>query len=215
MRAPASRFFDLPEGLLFSDIFPANASPVEWLDRIESAVKFLADSSELLETFPANCAIGEDVFIHRSVILPSVCVIRGPCYIGAHTEVRPFAHIRENCVIGEGCLIGTTELKNSILLNGVQVPHFNYVGDSILGNRSHLGAGVILANLRLDGKAVKIFDGEETFDTNRKKFGAILGDFAEIGCNSVANPGTVLSRNSKVAACVNIKGFIPENSLRR
>jgi NDP-sugar pyrophosphorylase family protein len=142
-----------------------------------------------------------------------MCAIRGPCYIGAETEIRPFAYIRENCIIGERCVIGnSTEIKNSILLNGVQVPHFNYIGDSILGNCAHLGAGVILANLRLDGKSVKIFDGEEAFDTNRRKFGAIVGDCAEVGCNSVLNPGTVLSRGSKIASNVSLGGFIAENT---
>ncbi|MDR3274167.1 MAG: UDP-N-acetylglucosamine diphosphorylase [Puniceicoccales bacterium] len=213
MKSPAKRFFTLPDTEFFRKIFLPGESPVKWLDKIPMAVKFLAAGSDILTTFPKNCDIGDGVFIHRSVRLPSMCVIRGPCYIGAGTEIRPFAYIRENCVIGEQCVIGnSTEVKNSILLDGVQVPHFNYIGDSILGNHSHLGAGVVLANLRLDNKSVKIFDGEEVFDTNRRKFGAIVGDYAEVGCNSVLNPGTVLARSSKIASNVNLKGFVGEGS---
>jgi NDP-sugar pyrophosphorylase family protein len=213
MKAPAKRFFNLPQEELFEKIFLVDESPIEWLAKIPLAVKFLAARDEMLTIFPKNCDIGSDVFIHKSVTLPSMCVIRGPCYIGAGTEIRPFAYVRENCVIGERCLVGnSTEIKNSILLSDVQVPHFNYVGDSILGNHAHLGAGVILANLRLDGKLIRIFDGEEEFDTNRRKFGAIVGDYGEVGCNSVLNPGTVLSCGSKIASNISIKGFIAENS---
>ncbi|MDR1255877.1 MAG: UDP-N-acetylglucosamine diphosphorylase [Puniceicoccales bacterium] len=213
MKVPAKRFFSLPDGELFSKFFLADEPPVQWLDKIPQAIMFLATSGEVLATFPKNCDIGSNVFIHKSAKLPSMCVIRGPCYIGRETEIRPFAYIRENCVIGERCLVGnSTEIKNSILLNGVQVPHFNYIGDSILGNHAHLGAGAILANLRLDGKSIKIFDGEERFDTERRKFGAILGDYAEVGCNSVLNPGAVLARGSKIAPNTNLSGFIEENS---
>ncbi|MDR2435999.1 MAG: UDP-N-acetylglucosamine diphosphorylase [Puniceicoccales bacterium] len=209
----AKRFFDLPSGEVFRNIFLAEESPIEWLDRIPFAVEMFASSQNLLASFPKNCDIGDNVFVHKSARLPSMCVIRGPCYIGAETEIRPFAYIRGNCIIGERCVVGnSTEIKNSILLNGVQAPHFNYIGDSILGNYAHLGAGVILANLRLDNKFVKIFDGKETFDTNRRKFGAILGDHAAVGCNSVLNPGTVLARGSKVASNVSLRGFIEENT---
>ncbi|MDR2721135.1 MAG: UDP-N-acetylglucosamine diphosphorylase, partial [Puniceicoccales bacterium] len=158
----SEQFFDIPDGT-FRSIFLAGESPIGWLDRIPLAVEMFASAQNLLANFPKNCDIGDNVFIHESVKLPSMCVIRGPCYIGAETEIRPSAYIRENCIIGERCIIGnSTEIKNSILLNGVQAPHFNYIGDSILGNYAHLGAGAILANLRLDNKSVKIFDGEET-----------------------------------------------------
>jgi NDP-sugar pyrophosphorylase family protein len=211
MKAPARQFFELPDGSPLAKIFSLDESPLCWLSRIESAVDMLSTSGENMANFPKNCDIGERVFIHKSVRLPGVCVIHGPCYIGAGTEVRPFAHIRGSCIIGENCVIGhCTEVKGSILLNGVEVPHFNYVGDSILGNHSHLGAGVILANLRLDGKSVVIFDGEEKFDTNRRKFGAIVGDHASIGCNAVLNPGTVLPRHGKVYAGASVRGFIGE-----
>jgi NDP-sugar pyrophosphorylase family protein len=206
MRAPAERFFELPNGGPLADVFSPAESPVDWLEKIELAVGILADAGEHLTVFPRNCEIGERVFVHKSVKLPGTCVIDGPCYIGAGTEIRPFAHIRGRCVIGENCLIGhCVELKGSILLNGVQVPHFNYVGDSILGNHSHLGAGVILANLRLDGKSVIVFDGAEKFDTGRRKFGAILGDNSSVGCNVVLNPGTVLQRNSRVVGNASVR----------
>jgi NDP-sugar pyrophosphorylase family protein len=209
----AEQFFDLSDGEVFRSVFRAGESPIEWLDRIPSAVEMFASCQDLLASFPKNCDIGDSVFVHKSAKLPSICVIRGPCYIGAETEIRPFAYIRGNCVIGERCVVGnSTEIKNSILLNGVQAPHFNYIGDSILGNYAHLGAGVILANLRLDNKSVKIFDGKETFDTSRRKFGAILGDHAAVGCNSVLNPGTVLARGSKVASNVSLRGFVAENT---
>jgi NDP-sugar pyrophosphorylase family protein len=213
MKVAAERFFDIPAGEVFRSVFLGEESPVEWLDKILLAMELLVSSPDMLEKFPPNCDISGDVFLHKSVRLPSICVIHGPCYIGAETEIRPFAYIRGNCIIGERCVIGNSaEIKNSILLNGVQAPHFNYVGDSILGNYAHLGAGAILANLRLDGKSVKVFDGEETFDTNRRKFGAIIGDRAEVGCNSVLNPGTVLSRGSKIASNMSLRGFIAENA---
>jgi NDP-sugar pyrophosphorylase family protein len=212
MKAPAKRFFELAKDSPLAKIFSPDESPLYWLSKIESAIDMFAALDENMACFPKNCDIGERVFIHKSVKFSNMCVIHGPCYIGAGTEIRPFAHIRGNCIIGKNCVIGhCTEVKGSILLDGVEAPHFNYVGDSILGNYSHIGAGVILANLRLDGKSVIIFDGEEKFDTNRRKFGAILGDYASVGCNAVLNPGTVLPRYGKVYASTSVRGFVGEN----
>lgn len=193
-------FFDIDDGWPFLEYFPMDENPIFWLKRINSALlaagKFHENSRR---NVPSGCHIGNDVFIHESVQLPPICVIEGPAYIGRGTRVRPFAYIRENVIIGENCLVGNScELKNSILLNCVQVPHFNYVGDSILGNFSHLGAGAIVANLRLDKHPVVLRRGGERIATDMVKLGAIVGDYSEIACNIVLNPGTILERKSMV-----------------
>ncbi len=211
MTTVADQFFDIPDNELYNAIFLRDALPSFWLDHIDSAVSwFYHKNSALLDRkdYPQGCIIGDNVFIHASVKLPPICMIEGPCYIGAYTEIRPFAYIRGNVIIGEHCVIGnSSEIKQSILLNHVQVPHFNYVGDSILGNYVHLGAGVIIANLRLDQANVKITLGNKKIDTGRRKFGAIIGDHAEIGCNSVINPGCVIAKNTKIRSLSNIIGF--------
>ena len=139
-----------------------------------------------------NVLVGENVKIHPSA------TIEGPAIIGANTEIRPGAFIRGSVIIGEGCVIGnSTEIKNSILLDYVQVPHYNYVGDSILGNKSHMGAGSICSNLRSDGRDV-IIHASEDIRTGLRKVGAFLGDGADIGCGCVLNPGTVIGKNTRV-----------------
>ncbi len=211
MNITADQFFELPNDILYHELFCGKHSPITWLDNINSAISLLAKNNELMKhkDYPIGSTIDDSVFIHKTVKLPPICVINGPAYIGAYTEIRPFAYIRENVVIGEHCLIGnSTELKNTILLNHVQVPHFNYVGDSILGNHSHLGAGVILANLRLDQANVKVSFFGEKIDTGKRKFGAILGDHVEIGCNSVLNPGCVVAKNNKIRSNISLCGYI-------
>lgn len=211
MTIAADQFFELPNEAIYREILYPGESPVKWLDKIDDAVALLAKNNELMPRadYPVGCVIDDSVFIHKTVILPPICVLRGPAYIGAHTEIRPFAYLREHSVIGENCVIGnSTEIKNAILLNHVQVPHFNYVGDSVLGNYSHLGAGVILANLRLDQAEVKLVLNGEKISTGRRKFGTILGDHAEIGCNSVLNPGCVVAKNCKVPSNISLRGYI-------
>lgn len=194
----AGDFFSIGLPWIFAERFSLEENPVFWLGDVNAAiVDAIGSSPDGQRDRPAGCHIGRDVFIHESVKLPPVCVIDGPAYIDAGTIIRPFAYIRENVIVGKNCLVGNScELKNSILLDGVQVPHFNYVGDSVLGNFVHLGAGVILANLRLDRKEVILRHGGERILTGRRKLGAIIGDHSEISCNSVINPGTVLPKNS-------------------
>ncbi|MBR4071217.1 MAG: UDP-N-acetylglucosamine pyrophosphorylase [Clostridia bacterium] len=151
--------------------------------------------------------IGEGVTIHKSaVIIP-------PAVIGKGTEIRPGAFLRGNVIIGEGCVIGnSSELKNCILLDGVQVPHYNYVGDSILGNKAHMGAGAVCSNLKSDGRAV-VIHGDEEYETGLRKIGAILGDGADIGCGCVLNPGTVVGKSTTVYPLTSLRGVYPENCI--
>ncbi|MDR2629156.1 MAG: UDP-N-acetylglucosamine diphosphorylase [Puniceicoccales bacterium] len=196
----AREFFEAGGSGKFVEYFGLNEDPVLWLKKINFAIlDILAVSKKTQQDIPPGCHIGRDVFIHESVRLPPVCVIEGPAYIDEGTNIRPFAYVRENVIIGKNCLIGNScELKNSILLHNTQVSHFNYVGDSVLGNFVHLGAGVILANLRLDRKNIVTHYKGERAETGMKKVGAIIGDHSEISCNSVINPGTILPKNSMV-----------------
>lgn len=195
----ADDFFDINDSWEFYDIFDISKSPIEWLRDISAAISKKVDGCILRNDIPSGCHVGDNVFIHHTVKLPPICVIEGPAYIGENTTIRPFAYIRDNVIIGNNCLIGNScEIKNSIILNNVQIPHFNYVGDSVLGNFSHLGAGVILANLRLDKRPIVAHFAGERIVTNLRKFGAIVGDHSEVACNVVLNPGTILGKNSVV-----------------
>ena len=159
---------------------------------------------------------GEDVWISKSAKVAPTAFIGGPCIIGHNTEVRHCAFIRESALVGEGCVVGnSTELKNVILFDSVQVPHYNYVGDSILGYKSHMGAGSITSNVKSDKTLVviKSQDKSEFFPTERKKIGAMLGDFVEVGCGSVLNPGTVIGRESNIYPLSSVRGIVPEGSI--
>lgn len=157
--------------------------------------------------------VSENVWIHKTAKIYPNTNIYGPCIIDAETEVRPGAFIRGNALVGKKCVVGnSTELKNVILFNNVQVPHYNYVGDSVLGYKSHMGAGSITSNVKSD-KTLVLVKGETNYETGLKKFGAMLGDFVEVGCNSVLNPGTVIGRNSNVYPTSSVRGVIPENSI--
>ena len=156
----------------------------------------------------------EDVWIHKTAKIYPNNFIAGPCVIGAGTEVRPGAFIRGNALVGENCVVGnSTELKNVILFDHVQVPHYNYVGDSILGYCSHMGAGSITSNVKQDKTPVTVRTEEEKVSTGLKKFGAMLGDHVEIGCNSVLNPGTVVGRGSHVYPLSMVRGLVPEGCI--
>lgn len=158
--------------------------------------------------------IKPQVWVHKSAKISQSAYIGSPCIVGANTELRHGAFIRGSALIGETCVVGnSTEIKNSILFDGVQVPHFNYVGDSILGYKTHLGAGVITSNVKSDKSPISVKRGEEVISTGLKKFGAILGDFVEIGCNSVLNPGAIIGRNSTVYPLSSVRGVIKENSI--
>jgi NDP-sugar pyrophosphorylase family protein len=157
---------------------------------------------------------GENVWIAKSAKVFDSAYIAGPAIIGPNTEVRQCAFIRGNALVGANCVVGnSTELKNVILFDNVQVPHYNYVGDSILGYKSHMGAGSITSNVKSDKTLVVVHAGDEQFETGLKKFGAMLGDHVEVGCNSVLNPGTVIGRNSNVYPLSMVRGFIPEGSI--
>ena len=150
----------------------------------------------------------------KSATIFPTAYIHGPAIIGPNTEVRQCAFIRGNALVGANCVVGnSTELKNVILFDCVQVPHYNYVGDSILGYKSHMGAGSITSNVKSDKTLVTVCVGNTRIETGRKTFGAMLGDFVEVGCNSVLNPGTVIGRYTNVYPLSMVRGFVPENSI--
>lgn len=153
-----------------------------------------------------------NIWIHKSVIVSDTAKIIGPCIIDEDSEIRHNAFIRENVIIGKNCVVGnSSEIKNSILYDNVQIPHFNYVGDSILGYKSHLGAGAIISNLKADKKDIVIKYNNEIINTTLKKVGAFIGDNVEIGCNSVINPGTIIYPNTNIYPLVNVREIIPGN----
>lgn len=156
----------------------------------------------------------KDVWIAKDCKLYPNIYIDGPCIIDEGSEIRPSAFIRGSVIVGKNCVVGnSTELKNCILFDNVQVPHFNYVGDSVLGYKSHIGAGGITSNVKSDKSLVKINVYGEKIETGLKKVGAILGDYVEVGCNSVLNPGTVVGRHSNIYPTSSVRGYIPENSI--
>ena len=158
--------------------------------------------------------IAPSVWVHKTAVVAPTAYLGAPCIIGANTEVRHCAFIRGSALVGENCVVGNSvELKNVILFDNVQVPHYNYVGDSILGYKSHMGAGSVTSNVKSDKTLVVVKSAEEQFPTGLKKFGAMLGDYVEVGCNSVLNPGTVIGRHSDVYPTSCVRGLVPENSI--
>ena len=154
------------------------------------------------------------VWVHKTAEISPSAYVGAPCIIGENTEVRHCAFIRGSALVGNNCVVGnSTELKNVILFDNVQVPHYNYVGDSILGYKSHMGAGSITSNVKSDKSLVAVNSCSEKIATGLKKFGAVLGDFVEVGCNSVLNPGTVIGRNSNVYPLSCVRGYIPADSI--
>ena len=157
---------------------------------------------------------GENIWIAKSASVAPTAFINGPCIIGKEAEVRHCAFIRGNAIVGEGAVVGnSTELKNVVLFNNVQVPHYNYVGDSVLGFHSHMGAGSITSNVKSDKTLVVLKKGEERLETGLKKFGAILGDFVEVGCGTVLNPGTVIGKNTNIYPLSSVRGVIEPDSI--
>ena len=154
------------------------------------------------------------IFIHNTAKVSPSAEIIGPCIIDENAEIRHNAYIRGNVIIGKSCVLGNScEIKNSILYDNVQVPHFNYVGDSILGYKSHMGAGSIISNLKSDKKNILIKYNNEVIETNMKKIGAFLGDYVEVGCGAVLNPGTVIFHDSNIYPLTSVRGVVPENSI--
>ena len=171
---------------------------------------------ELGKTLPAEDYDNskEGVWIAKTARIAPSAVVEAPCIIGKNTELRTGAFIRGSVIVGEGCVVGNScELKNAILFDSVQVPHFNYVGDSILGYRSHTGAGAITSNVKSDKTPVKVKTDDGVMETGLKKMGAMLGDFVEIGCNSVLNPGTVIGRCTNVYPLSSVRGTVPPDSI--
>ncbi len=155
-----------------------------------------------------------NVWVHKTAVVASTAFLGAPCIIGAETEVRHCAFVRGSALVGEGCVVGNSvELKNVILFDKVQVPHYNYVGDSILGYRSHMGAGSLTSNVKSDKTLVVVRMCDEAMETGLKKMGAMLGDNVEVGCNSVLNPGTVVGRGSNIYPLSCVRGVVPANSI--
>lgn len=192
------------------DIFNGVTYPWEVLPKISSFILELgATLSE--DEYEKR---GENVWVAKSAKVAPAAFINGPAIIGKDAEVRHCAFIRGNAIVGEGAVVGnSTELKNVILFNKVQVPHYNYVGDSVLGYKSHMGAGSITSNVKSDKKLVVVKAGEEKIETGMKKFGAMLGDEVEVGCGSVLNPGTVVGNHSNIYPLSSVRGFVPANSI--
>ena len=171
---------------------------------------------ELRNISEGKAFIGEKVFIGEGTVVEGGVMIKGPAIIGRNCQIRHNAYIRENVIIGDGCVVGnSSELKNSLLFNGAQVPHYNYIGDSILGHKAHLGAGVKISNFKLfPGNILVELDGAP-FDTGLRKFGALLGDGAEAGCNAVLNPGSILGRGAVIYPNVFWRGILPANMIAK
>ncbi len=203
----ASDFFDLAADHPIARWFPLEEAPWKWLPRIGEALAEVA--SRLPPSVPDGLRIEGPVFFEGAAGLPPYGSITGPAWIGDGCELRPGVFIRGNFIAGRGCVLGNScEYKNSVLLDGVQTPHYNYVGDSVLGNGAHLGAGCILSNLRFDQKPVIVRTPSGSTETGLRKFGAILGDGAEAGCNVVLQPGTILDRRSAVAPGLAYGGYL-------
>lgn len=194
----AADLFTLPASLPFETFFRPEMTPWEWVASIPQALKDFSWPKESRKGSGALHIEGP-VFIHPSVKLPHQGTIIGPVYIGAGTELRPGVFLRGNVIVGEDCILGhACEFKNVLLMDRVEVPHFNYVGDSILGNGAHLGAGVVLSNFRMDHAEVPVLLEGDRVPSGLGKLGAMLGDGAEVGCNAVLQPGTVLGKRSLV-----------------
>ena len=197
--------FDLTHTLA-APLLADTVYPWEALGKIRDFILFLGPTlPEADYDRPA-----EHVWIAKSAVIAPTASITGPCVIGPGTEVRQCAFIRGSALVGAGCVVGnSTELKNVILFDGVQVPHYNYVGDSILGRKAHMGAGSITSNVKSDKTLVVVRDGDERAETGLKKFGAMLGDYVEVGCGSVLNPGAVLGRGASVYPLSSVRGTVP------
>lgn len=204
-----ANLLDLNETIA-KELFEGKTYPWEVLPEIGA---FIEKLGKTLDSEEYECRDG-NVWIAKSAkVAPTAC-LNGPCIIGREAEVRHCAFIRGNAIVGEGAVVGnSTELKNVVLFNKVQVPHYNYVGDSVLGFRSHMGAGSICSNVKSDKKLVVVKDGGEQVEKGIKKFGAMLGDNVEVGCGSVLNPGTVIGRNTNIYPLSPVRGCVPANSI--
>lgn len=204
-----TELFDLTKTIA-ADYLSKFAYPFEALQGISELIISLGESLDSL-VYEKR---GENVWVAKSAKVAPTAFLGAPCIIGENTEVRHCAFIRGSALVGNDCVVGNSvELKNVIIFDNVQVPHYNYVGDSILGYHSHMGAGSITSNVKSDKTKVVIKSENESMETGLKKVGAFLGDYAEIGCNSVLNPGTVIGRNSNVYPLSMVRGVVPPNSI--
>ena len=190
------------------ELFDNSEYPWEMLPKIKAHILSIIENG-----MEGYTLLKEGVLVGEGVKIAPTATIEGPTVIGAGTEIRPGAYIRGSVITGEGCVIGnSSELKNCVLLNTVQVPHYNYVGDSVLGNYAHMGAGSICSNLKSDGKNV-VIKGDVEYETGLRKIGGILGDHADIGCGCVLNPGTVIGKNTSVYPLNSLRGVFPEGCI--
>ena len=204
-----SNLYDMTQTIA-GELFEGVEYPWQVLPLIGDFIKKLGASLEKSE----YDEVAENVWIAKSAKVAPTAYINGPCIIGKEAEIRHCAFIRGNAIVGEGAVVGnSTELKNVVLFNKVQVPHYNYVGDSVLGYKSHMGAGSITSNVKSDKALVKVRCDGEVIETGLKKFGAMLGDNVEVGCGSVLNPGTVIGRESNVYPLSSVRGYVEAGSI--
>lgn len=204
-----SELYDLTQTMA-AELFDGKTYPWEVLPEIGDYIMKLG------QTLPEEVydKVGDNVWIAKTAKVTRSALINGPAIIGEHTEVRQCAFVRGNALVGDNCVVGnSTELKNVVLFNNVQVPHYNYVGDSVLGYKSHMGAGAVTSNVKSDKTLVVVKGKDVQIPTGLKKFGAMLGNHVEIGCNSVLNPGTVIGCNSNVYPLSCVRGVVPSNSI--
>lgn len=202
--------FGHPERSIAWEYLASFCYPWEALTGLSSFVLELGSKLSL----EAYDKIGEDVWVAKNAKVAPTAFLGGPCIICDSAEVRHGAFIRGSAIVGAGAVVGnSTELKNCILFDGVQVPHYNYVGDSVLGYKAHMGAGAVTSNVKSDKSPVTVVCDGDRLETGRKKLGAMLGDFVEVGCNSVLNPGTVIGKNSNIYPLSSVRGFVPSNSI--
>ena len=202
------------------DLFDLNHTrAANYLAGFEYPWQALAGIKDLILTLGPSLGdeyteVSPSVWVHKTAQVAPTAYLGAPCIIGANTEVRHCAFVRGSALVGDGCVVGNSvELKNVILFDGVQVPHYNYVGDSILGHKSHMGAGSITSNIKSDQTLITIRNGDETLPTGLIKIGAMLGDRVEVGCNSVLNPGTIVGRNSNIYPLSCVRGVVPEKHI--
>ena len=204
-----SKLYNLDETIA-KELLESVTYPWEALPKI---VEFIVELGNKLDSNVYD-KIGEDIWIAKNAKVASTAYIHGPAIIGENAEIRHCAFIRGKAIVGEEAVVGnSTELKNVILFNKVQVPHYNYVGDSILGYKSHMGAGSITSNVKSDKKLIIIKNGEEEIETGMKKIGAMLGDEVEVGCGSVLNPGTIVGKNTNIYPLSSVRGVVPGKSI--
>lgn len=198
------------EETIAANLFEGLDYPWEALPKIKDFIIELGSTLDP-ETYEKR---GENIWVAKSAKVAPTAFLNGPLIIDEEAEIRHCAFIRGNAIVGKNCVVGnSTELKNVVLFNFVQVPHYNYVGDSILGYKSHMGAGSITSNVKSDKTLVVVKENEEEIKTGLKKFGAMLGDFVEVGCNSVLNPGTVIGAHTNVYPLSMVRGVVPQNSI--